>query len=84
MQFITNPDRFIEIHTRKGWVVVDEQRDIAFDEYGNEVAVTEYHFEDAEGNYEGVLSVCVGIGFAEYFFTPFTVSIEGNYDYYAS
>lgn len=78
-----NPDKFIADHTAEGWVVIDEIRDNAFDDYGNHYMVTEYHFEDANGNYEGVLSVSVGNGVTRVWFTPFTVEIEGNYDYYA-
>ena len=77
---ITNPDAWLLKQLADGWSLVETLRhndEPIFDENGCQldiVNVIEHHFDDAEGNYCGVLRIVIGDDYTNADFTEFAWS----------
>lgn len=83
VQTIKDPSDWLQLKLEQGWSVLEEQRsnEPIFSEDGQSelVWVTEYHLEDEDGGYAGVLSVTVGAGWTDVEFVEFSSeSYEDN------
>lgn len=72
---VTHPDR--------GWVIADRNEELCPNEDGELYEFTDIHFEDSDGVYMGVLTFgksVHGSSPMEMFWTPFSVTLEGDSD----
>lgn len=74
---------FIADATLRGWVVSDRNEELCPNEDGELYEFTDIHFEDSDGVYMGVLTFgksVHGSSPLEMFWTPFSVTLEGDSD----